>query len=203
MLPVYSTVSFLSYLFYQHAMYFEVARDCYEAFAIASFFTLLCNYIAPNLHDQKEYFRKLEPINWFWGVFGLQKCTGGQDKGIFRKPKSGLTWFNVIWIGIFQYCFVRVFFTIVSVASEAAGRYCEDSLNPAFAHIWVMVIEGGAVTIAMFFLVQFYLQLKTDLREHKPFLKVMCIKLVIFFSFWQSVSTRPLDFPVNFTRVFM
>lgn len=95
---------------------------------------------------------------------------------------------QVVWIGVFQYCFVRVLFTIVSVVTEALGRYCEESLNPAFAHIWVMVIEGAAVSIAMFFLVQFYLQLKTDLAEHKPFLKVLCIKLVIFFSFWQSVS---------------
>ena len=95
MIPIYSTVSFLSYLYYKHSIYFEVLRDCYEAFAIASFFTLLCNYIAPNLHEQKDYFRQVTPINWFWGVFGLQKCTGGKDKGILRIPRSGLTWFNV------------------------------------------------------------------------------------------------------------
>lgn len=95
MIPIYSMVSFLSYYYYRHAIYFEVLRDCYEAFAIASFFTLLCNYIAPNLHDQKVYFRSLVPVNWFWGVFGLQKCTGGKDKGFLRRPRSGLTWFNV------------------------------------------------------------------------------------------------------------
>jgi len=95
MIPIYSTVSFLSYLYYKHSIYFEVLRDCYEAFAIASFFTLLCNYIAPNLHEQKDYFRQVTPINWFWGVFGLQKCTGGKEKGILRIPRSGLTWFNV------------------------------------------------------------------------------------------------------------
>lgn len=95
MIPIYSTVSFLSYLYYRHAIYFEVLRDCYEAFAISSFFTLLCHYIAPNLHEQKEFFRSLTPVNWFWGVFGLQKCTGGENKGPLRKPSSGLTWFNV------------------------------------------------------------------------------------------------------------
>jgi hypothetical protein len=95
MIPIYSTVSFLSYLYYKHSIYYEVLRDCYEAFAIASFFTLLCNYIAPNLHEQKDYFRQVKPINWFWGVFGLQKCTGGKEKGILRIPRSGLTWFNV------------------------------------------------------------------------------------------------------------
>jgi len=95
MIPIYSVVSFLSYLYYRRSVYFEVLRDCYEAFAIASFFTLLCHYVAPTLHDQKDYFRTLTPVNWFWGVFGLQYCTGGENKGPFRKPRSGLTWFNV------------------------------------------------------------------------------------------------------------
>jgi Organic solute transporter Ostalpha len=72
--------------------------------------------------------------------------------------------------------------------TQFADRYCESSLSPAFAHIWVLVFEGGAVTVAMFCLIQFYIQLKDDLAEYKPFLKVACIKLVIFFSFWQNVS---------------
>lgn len=95
MIPIYAVVSCLSYGWYHHAIYFEVARDCYEAFAISSFFTLMCHYIAPTLHDQKEHFRHIEPKNWVWPVDWLQKCTGGQDKGFLRKPKSGLTWFNV------------------------------------------------------------------------------------------------------------
>lgn len=95
---------------------------------------------------------------------------------------------QVVWFSVFQYALVRVLFTIVSVVTEAMDRYCENSLNPQFAHIWVMVFESASVTVAMFMLVQFYLQLKDDLAEHRPFLKVLCIKLVIFFSFWQSVS---------------
>jgi len=35
--------------------------------------------------------------------------------------------------------------------------------------------------------VQFYIQLKADLAEHKPGIKVLSIKLVIFFSFWQTM----------------
>lgn len=187
MIPIYSVVSFLNYMFYRKAVYFEVLRDCYEAFAISSFFALLCHYIAPNLHDQKNYFRSVKPKNWFWGVFGFQYLTGGENKGMLRKPRSGLTWFNVIWLGIFQYCFVRVFFTIVSVVSEAFDRYCAASLSPAFAHIWVLAFESLSVTVAMFMVVQFYIQLKDDLVEHRPFLKVLSIKLVIFFSFWQTI----------------
>lgn len=93
MVPIYSVVSFLSYYFYTRAVYFEVIRDCYEAFAIASFFSLLCAYIAPDLHNQKDYFRKLQPKDWVL-LSHFKKCCGG-ELGIWRTPRSGLTWFNV------------------------------------------------------------------------------------------------------------
>ncbi|KAK7544627.1 organic solute transporter Ostalpha-domain-containing protein [Phyllosticta citribraziliensis] len=186
MIPIYAAVSLLSIHYYTNHIYFEVIRDCYEAFAISSFFTLLCHYIAPTLHEQKEYFRNVEPKNWVWPMTWAQKCSGGQDKGWLRKPRSGLTWFNIIWISVFQYCFIRVLFTIISVIAEKEDMLCEDSLSPAYVHIWSLIIESIAVTIAMYCLIQFYIQLKQDLAQYSPFLKVLCIKLVIFFCFWQS-----------------
>ena len=91
MVPIYSIVSFLSYLFYRHAVYFEVIRDCYEAFAIASFFALVCSFIAPNLHDQKDYFRMKQPRSWILPVSWFRGCCGN----LTRTPRSGLTEFNV------------------------------------------------------------------------------------------------------------
>lgn len=77
--------------------------------------------------------------------------------------------------------------TIVAVVTQAFNHYCLESLNPAFSHVWVMVVEAAAVTVAMYCLIQFYIQIKDDIREHKPLLKVAAIKLVIFLSFWQSL----------------
>ena len=94
MVPIYSVVSFLSYYFYTRAVYFEVIRDCYEAFAIASFFSLLCAYIEPDLHSQKDYFRRIQPRGWVLPINYFKKCCGG-ELGIWRTPRSGLTWFNV------------------------------------------------------------------------------------------------------------
>ncbi|KAK5944818.1 hypothetical protein PMZ80_002019 [Knufia obscura] len=186
MVPVYALVSFLSIVFYTHSVYYEVLRDCYEAFAIASFFSLMCAYIAPDLHHQKEYFRKIKPKGWIWPMRWFQKCAGGEH-GWLRTPRSGLTWFNVIWVAVFQYCFVRVAMTITAVVTQYFNRYCLESLNPAFSHIWVMVIEGVAVTITMYCIIQFYVQIRADISQHKPILKVLAIKLVIFLSFWQTI----------------
>lgn len=48
------------------------------------------------------------------------------------------------------------------------------------------MIESIAVSIAMYMVIQFYIQLRVDLKPYNPFLKVLAIKLVIFLSFWQS-----------------
>ncbi|OJJ48905.1 hypothetical protein ASPZODRAFT_1344699 [Penicilliopsis zonata CBS 506.65] len=185
MVPIYSLVAFLSLYYYRDAVYYEVLGDCYEAFAISAFFTLLCQYIAPDLHSQKEYFRGIKPKQWVWPIPWLQRCWGGEN-GIWRIPRSGLTWFNVIWAGVFQYCFLRVLMTIVAVVTQAFNVYCEESLNPAFSHIWVLCIESVCVTIAMYCLIQFYIQVMNDIAQYEPLLKIVSIKLVIFLSFWQS-----------------
>ena len=78
--------------------------------------------------------------------------------------------------------------TCVAVTTQAFGRYCQETLNPAFAHVWVMAIEAVAVTIAMYCIIQFYFQVKADIKEHNPLLKVLAIKLVIFLSFWQTIG---------------
>ena len=53
-----------------------------------------------------------------------------------------------------------------------------------------MAVECIAVSIAMYCLIQFYIQVKDDISQHRPFLKILSIKLVIFLSFWQGVSQR-------------
>jgi hypothetical protein len=139
MIPIYATASFLGFWFYWHAIYFQVISECYEAFAIASFFALLCSYIAPNLHDQKTYFRGIQAKPWVFPISWFMKCCGG-ERGPWRTPRSGLTWFNIIWTGVYQYCFIRVAMTITAVVTQYFGKYCESSNSPVFGHIWVRFV---------------------------------------------------------------
>lgn len=79
--------------------------------------------------------------------------------------------------------------TFLALLTQATGRYCGSSLNPAFAHVWVSALNALGVTVAMYCIIQFYYQIKDDISEHRPVMKLACIKLVIFFSFWQNVSS--------------
>ncbi|PNY23637.1 Transmembrane protein [Tolypocladium capitatum] len=188
MVPVYAIAAFLQLQWYWHAIYFQVISDCYEAFAIASFFALLCHYVAPDLHSQKAFFREMRPVKpWVLPVNWFAACCGGQ-RGPWRTPESGLTWFNIVWIGIYHYCFVRVATTISAVVAQLL------LLTPTAQ---IIVISALAVTVAMFCLIQFYVQLREPLAEHKLFIKIVAIKLVVFLSFWQasaiSVGTSTLN----------
>ena len=69
---------------------------------------------------------------------------------------------QIIYVGVYQYCFIRVLFTFVAMFTQLLGRYCESSLSPAFAHIWVLCFEAASVTVAMYCLIQFYIQLKIN-----------------------------------------
>ena len=96
MVPIYSLVAWLSIFFYHDSVSLQVIGDCYEAFCISAFFSLMCHYIAPDLHSQKDYFRGIQPKTWLWPLSWFQKWKWcGAHRGAWRNPRSGLTWFNV------------------------------------------------------------------------------------------------------------
>ena len=95
MVPVYAVSNLLAAYYYTGSIYFLLIENAYAAFSLVSFFGLLASYIAPDLHEQKIYFRSIVPKRWKWPICGVQKCTGGAEKGLFRTPRSGLTWYNV------------------------------------------------------------------------------------------------------------
>jgi hypothetical protein len=146
----------------------------------------MCHYVAPTLHEQKEYLRNVEPKNWAWPICWLQKVTGGENKGWLRKPKSGLTWFNICYIGIFQYCVIRTLVTFVAVVTQSFGFFCKGGKNPQYASLWTAIFDGISVLTAMYFLGQVYLQLKKDLAPNRPFLQITILKIVVFLIFWQT-----------------
>jgi hypothetical protein len=98
MVPVYSMSTLLLNWFYWHSVYFQLVSATYAAIAVASYFTLVCNFVAGCVHDYKAFFRGVTPKPW--GSFfpipigWFRACCGG-ERGIWRTPRSGLTLFNV------------------------------------------------------------------------------------------------------------
>jgi len=98
MVPVYSTATVLSDLYYWQSAYFQPINATYAAIAVASYFSLLCHYMGRHMHEYKIFFRAISPRPWgnfFPMPIGWFRAFCGGEGGIWRTPRSGLTWFNV------------------------------------------------------------------------------------------------------------
>ncbi|CAG8764782.1 13024_t:CDS:2, partial [Racocetra persica] len=100
---------------------------------------------------------------------------------------TGHTFLSITKWGILQYVIMKPIITFISLITEALGVFCAESLSFAFARVYMKILTFICVTIAMYALVVLYLTIKDDIANENPFLKFLCIKLVIFFAFWQSV----------------
>ena len=68
---------------------------------------------------------------------------------------------------------------------DLAGVYHEAEFSPKYGHIYVTTIINISVAYAFYVLAVFFYALKRKLTPYDPVPKFLCIKLVIFFAFWQ------------------
>ncbi|KAK1484412.1 hypothetical protein CABS01_13835 [Colletotrichum abscissum] len=183
MVPVYSIACSLSIIFYKKQVYIGSVYEFYESLVIASFFLLLCQLLHPDLNTLRRVFNLVEPKKWLNPTRFFVKHVGRNKKG---QTEDGLKWFNIIWFGVFQFCTVKFFGALTKCISEAADVYCKESKDPSHAKIWVMVIEILSLVTAMMCLLQFYHQTSKEMAQHRPLLKFLAIKLVVFLFYVQT-----------------
>jgi Organic solute transporter Ostalpha len=95
MVPVNAITSICSVRFYRHALYWAIFQGSYQAVVLLSFYDLIRFSLAPTLREQKVHIQEISVKNWTWPVKWLQTCTGGSEKGLLKRPRNGLLWFNV------------------------------------------------------------------------------------------------------------
>ena len=89
--------------------------------------------------------------------------------------------------GVTSYIVIRPLTTIIAFACELTGTYGEGQFSPKHAYLYLAVINSCSQMWAMYCLILFYYAFKEDLAGIKPLAKFICIKAVVFFSFWQAV----------------
>lgn len=185
MLPVYSIISFLSYLYYPWAMVYNTVSSAYEAFALFSFFLLLRSYLDPGTQDLRHDLEHRKITYWAWPLsYRILK------KRLHLHNMNGLTWYWIICFGISQYAVLRPLLAIASIILQHFHLYCGSTLSPLFGNFYIIILQSISVATAMYCLLAFYLELKEEpaLKRNRPFFKLICIKLVILLIFWQSIA---------------
>merc|ERR1712137_151014 len=175
MIPIYCIDSWLSISFYELSVFFDVARDCYEAYAIYEFFVLLVqfcdgedNLIA--ILEEKPY--QSHP----WPFCCLPPLPTGRKFYLTCKRC------------VMQFVLIKPILAITTFSLEILGVYHSGSFDFSAGYLYVTAVDNISITIAVYFLVLFFMPISDELAPFKPVSKFFCIKSVIFFSFWQDVG---------------
>jgi hypothetical protein len=89
--------------------------------------------------------------------------------------------------GVFQYVVVRFINTILTTILFTLGLYEEGKYSVAKPFIWMTAVNFCSQSWALYSLFLFFLCAHKELHGMRPFSKFLCIKLIIFFSWWQGL----------------
>lgn len=184
MVPIYSMNAWIAMILPTLGVYLDVCRETYEAFVIYSFMKYMLNYLHYDLNLQQT-------IDFKPGVSHLFPfCFLGTTSG-------GRLFMHRCKHGILQYVIVRPVTTLLAVFSQFFGVYGEGQYDLQNTYIYLLIINNISQITAMYCLVIFYTGYKMELSGIKPLPKFLCIKLVVFFSFFQSVL---ISFIIDFLK---
>lgn len=99
-------------------------------------------------------------------------------------------WFlQLCKLGLLQFVIVRPLLAAVSLSLHIGGvNLMVDTLNPRGPALYISLLNNISVSISLYCLYVFYIVVKDDLARFKPWNMFLCIKAVIFFSYWQGVG---------------
>ncbi|EDO47105.1 predicted protein [Nematostella vectensis] len=170
MVPIYSIDSWLGLRFPKAAIYLDSLRECYEAYVIYNFITLLLAFLAMEC-DLDIVMMGKPPIAHFFPF-----C-------VFAPWRMNRKFISRCKQGVLSYTVIRILTTLIAFCTELAGKY--DAGNFSFKSAWsyIVVINNCSQVWALYCLVLLYKALKEELSPLEPFGKFLCIKLVVFASF--------------------
>lgn len=176
MVPVYAMISWLSILFPGAAEYLNLVRDAYESYAIYAFFSLMLALMGgvDSLYRQLMV-EEREPIQHFFPCCWLEplKVTPRFVQSCRRC--------------LFQFMVCKPLVTLVILFLTAAGKMGDSLWDVSRGYFWTTLVYNISITVAFTALVYFYQGTREFLEGKQALAKFLCVKTVIFLSFWQGV----------------
>ncbi|GLA40751.1 hypothetical protein AnigIFM63309_008585 [Aspergillus niger] len=193
----------------RHAMRFT---EVLQGVALYAFLMLLCDYMAPDDTSKVKFFSSLEtkrqwqPKKKRNGLAFLSVSLLFTEYDVIiiadRLSDSKLTWYSVL-----QYPIITWITAVTQVVTQSLHVYCLESNAPHFAHVWIEVITSLSTSVALNAIIQFYMNMKGYMTEHKPLLKLMAFKLIVGLIFVEKIlfliltGTKVLRYPASMTYI--
>lgn len=195
MVPVYSLCSFASLSLYLeplcssrfkwHNKYivFDTIRDFYEAFTIFCFLRLCLEWLEEAIPGGDAVFRIAQrPAKRFMPPYAHAQPVG---TGFLNFCRTGTMDYVVVQAVSSTVTLVAV---LASGSKGAYGIFGQGELfNFRTFYPYIVLLKSAAQAWAIWCLTLLYRMTAVDLEPLKPLGKFLCIKMIVFFTFWQSV----------------
>lgn len=175
MVPIYSIASWTSMISLKAAAFLDPIRDIYEAFTIYTFFQLLINYLGGE-RSLIIMTHGRAPVHHLWPLNHVLPKVDISDPYTFLSIKRG----------ILQYAWLKPILALAAVIMKATGTYQEGYIGLTSGYLWSGIIYNISVTVSLYSLGLFWVCMNRDLQPFRPVPKFLCIKLIIFASYWQG-----------------
>lgn len=86
-----------------------------------------------------------------------------------------------------EYVQVKPLLAAATLIAKACGKYNEGDFRANSGYLYITVIYNISITTALYCLAMFWACVSDDLKPYRPVPKFLCVKGILFFSFWQSV----------------
>lgn len=88
--------------------------------------------------------------------------------------------------GILQYTWLKPILSFTTLIMKITGTYQEGSLALSSGYLWIGILYNVSVSLSLYSLAMFWVCMAEDLKPFRPVPKFLCIKLIIFASYWQG-----------------
>lgn len=177
MIPIYSIESWLALRFRSKAIYIETIRESYEAYAIFSFLYFLIALLGEeaalisNLkHKSQGRGEHCFPLNFF-----IKPWIMGPEFLLHCK------------FGVLQYVLFRNLMALVTFILQIFDLYGRGQFRFDRGYLYICFISNASQIWALYCLIKFYVVNAEELKPWNPFGKFLCVKFVVFFTWWQSI----------------
>jgi len=90
--------------------------------------------------------------------------------------------------GVLQFVLIKPVTAVLAIALEQYHVYNEGSFDWRSGYFYIAMVNNISISLSLYCLVLFYMATEEPLKPFSPFSKFLCIKIIIFFSFWQACA---------------
>jgi hypothetical protein len=182
LLPIYSIESWLA-LYYRHfSVYIETLKETYEAYVIWNFFFFLIALLGEEPH-----------------VLSVLRTKGKRGThtfpfNLFLRPWNGHEIMHKCSLGVLQYVLFKILSAWMVMGLQYFDIYDEGEFKWDCGYLYLTILNNCSQIWALYCLAKFYYIMREELSHYKAIGKFLCVKVVVFWTWWQSVMINFLAY---------